>query len=74
MATQTLDTKGMNCPLPILKTKKALKGMNDGETLEVISTDPGSVKDFEAFCKSTGNKLMESNENDGVFSYIIEVA
>ena len=74
MATQTLDTKGMNCPLPILKTKKALKAMSDGETLEVLSTDPGSVKDFEAFCKSTGNKLMESNENDGIFTYIIEVA
>ncbi len=74
MTTQTLDTKGMNCPLPILKTKKAIKGMNDGETIEVLSTDPGSVKDFEAFCRSTGNKLMESAEDDGVFRYIIEKA
>ncbi|MDH5188313.1 MAG: sulfurtransferase TusA family protein [Rhodospirillaceae bacterium] len=72
MATQTLDTKGMNCPLPILKTKKAIKGLGAGETLEVLSTDPGSVKDFEAFCKSTGNKLMESTEDGGVFRYLIE--
>ena len=48
--TMTLDTKGMNCPLPILKAKKAIKGLAAGETLQVLSTDPGSVKDFEAFC------------------------
>lgn len=74
MTTQTLDTKGMNCPLPILKTKKAIKALSDGETLEVLSTDPGSVKDFEAFCRSTGNKLMESDEDDGIFRYVIEKA
>ena len=72
MATQTLDTKGMNCPLPILKTKKAMKDLAAGETLEVLSTDPGSVKDMEAFCKSTGNKLMSSNEDGGVYVYEIE--
>lgn len=72
MATQTLDTKGMNCPLPILKTKKAMKDLAPGETLEVLSTDPGSVKDMEAFCKSTGNKLLSSNDNGGVFTYEIE--
>jgi len=71
-ATQTLDTKGLNCPLPILKTKKAIKGLNSGETLEVIATDPGSVKDFDAFCKSTGNKLVESGETDGVYTFLIE--
>lgn len=74
MATQTLDTKGMNCPLPILKTKKAIKGLNAGETLEVLSTDPGSVKDMEAFCKSTGNKLLSSSEDGGVYTYEIEKA
>ncbi|MBF0246524.1 MAG: sulfurtransferase TusA family protein [Alphaproteobacteria bacterium] len=74
MATQTLDTKGMNCPLPILKTKKAIKGLNSGETLEVLSTDPGSVKDMEAFCKSTGNTLVSSTENGGVYTYVIEKA
>ena len=72
MATQTLDTKGMNCPLPILKTKKAIKGLNSGETLEVVSTDPGSVKDMEAFCKSTGNELLSSADAGGVYTYEIK--
>ena len=72
MATTTLDTKGMNCPLPILKTKKAIKAMNAGETLEVVSTDPGSVKDMEAFCKSTGNELLSSAESAGVYTYEIK--
>lgn len=72
MATTTLDTKGMNCPLPILKTKKAIKAMNAGETLEVVSTDPGSVKDMEAFCKSTGNELLSSAEAAGVYTYEIK--
>ena len=70
--TTTLDTKGMNCPLPILKAKKAIKGLEAGETLEVLSTDPGSVKDFEAFCRSTGNELLESNEEGGVYTYMIK--
>jgi tRNA 2-thiouridine synthesizing protein A len=70
--TTTLDTKGMNCPLPILKAKKAIKGLAAGETLQVLSTDPGSVKDFEAFCRSTGNELMYTSEADGVVSYMIK--
>ncbi len=70
--TTTLDTKGMNCPLPILKAKKALKELNGGENLQVLSTDPGSVKDFEAFCRSTGNELIESNEDAGVYTYLIK--
>lgn len=74
MAETFLDTKGMNCPLPILKTKKAIKGLNTGDTVKVESTDPGSVKDFEAFCRSTGNKLLEQNEAGGVYTYIIEKA
>ena len=74
MATQTLDTKGMNCPLPILKTKKAMKDLASGETLEVLSTDPGSVKDFEAFCKQTGNELVSSGEEDGKFVFAIKKA
>ena len=72
MAETFLDTKGMNCPLPILKTKKTIKGLNAGDTVKVESTDPGSVKDFEAFCRSTGNKLVESAEAGGVYTYIIE--
>ena len=70
--TTTLDTKGMNCPLPILKAKKAIKELDAGETLQVLSTDPGSVKDFEAFCRSTGNELLDSSEADGVFTYMIK--
>jgi|TARA_B100001094_G_C17414034_1_gene431558 tRNA 2-thiouridine synthesizing protein A len=70
--TTTLDTKGMNCPLPILKAKKAIKSLAAGETLQVLSTDPGSVKDFEAFCRSTGNELMETSEADGVYTYMIK--
>jgi tRNA 2-thiouridine synthesizing protein A len=74
MADQTLDAKGMNCPLPILKARKALKGMNAGETLQVLATDPGSVKDFEAFCRTTGNQLVESGEEGGVYSFLIKNA
>ena len=68
MATQTIDTSGMNCPIPILKAKKAIKTMDAGSTLEVISTDPGSVRDFEAFSAiGQGNELLESVEETGVF-------
>ena len=70
--TTTLDTKGMNCPLPILKAKKALKELAYGENLQVLSTDPGSIKDFEAFCRSTGNELLESKEDAGVYTYLIK--
>ncbi|MHA1548520.1 MAG: sulfurtransferase TusA family protein [Alphaproteobacteria bacterium] len=72
MADQLLDVKGMNCPLPILKAKKALDILPAGGTLEVLATDPGAVKDFEAFCRTTGNELMESNAADGVYSFIIK--
>lgn len=74
MADQVLDAKGMNCPLPILKTKKALKSLPAGNTLEVISTDPGSVADFAAFCRTTGNELVEQNEADGIYTYLIRKA
>ena len=59
MADQVLDAKGLNCPLPILKAKKALKDVPIGGTLQVLATDPGAVKDFEAFCRTTGNDLLE---------------
>jgi len=71
MADQVLDTKGLNCPLPILKAKKALNSMEGGQLLEVISTDPGSVADFSAFCRTTGNELMEQSETDGIYTYLI---
>lgn len=71
-ADQLLDTKGLNCPLPILKAKKALKGIPVGGTLEVHSTDAGSVADFAAFCRTTGNELVESTTEDGVFKFVIK--
>jgi len=67
--TQELDASGLNCPMPILRAKKALKELNPGDVLRIIATDPGSVKDFEAFAKQTGNELLESTEEDGSFYY-----
>ncbi|MCY1549534.1 Sulfur carrier protein TusA [compost metagenome] len=58
-ADKELDARGLNCPLPILKAKKALADMHSGQVLRVISTDAGSVRDFQAFAKQTGNELME---------------
>ena len=72
MADQTLDAKGLNCPLPILKAKKALKDVPVGGTLEILATDPGSVADFEAFCRATGNSLLESGQEDGVYRFLIQ--
>ena len=74
MADHVLDAKGLNCPLPILKAKKALKPLAGGQTLEVVSTDPGSVADFAAFCRTTGNKLLEQHEEGGIFTYLIRKA
>jgi len=70
-ATQTLDTRGMNCPLPILHTKKALAKLTQGETLAVTATDPGSLKDMQAFCKQTGHELVSSSANQGEFEFLI---
>jgi len=69
---QELDASGLNCPLPILRAKKALNGMQAGQVLRVIATDPGSVKDFEAFAKQTGNELLESTEGDGKYYFRIK--
>jgi len=69
---QELDASGLNCPLPILRAKKTLAGMTAGQVLHIIATDPGSVKDFEAFSKQTGNELMESKEDGGKFFFLIK--
>ncbi len=74
MPDQTLDTKGLNCPLPILKAKKSIAQMETGQTLEVISTDPGSVLDFEALCRQTGHELLESKKEDGVYIFLLKKA
>lgn len=72
MADKTLDAKGLNCPLPILKAKKAIGELPSGGTLEVLATDPGAVADFQAFCKATGHALVEHNEAAGVYRFLIK--
>jgi tRNA 2-thiouridine synthesizing protein A len=69
---QELDASGLNCPLPILRAKKTLGTMSSGQVLRIVATDPGSVKDFEAFAKQTGNTLMESGEDGGKFVFLIQ--
>lgn len=71
MADALLDAKGLSCPLPILRAKKALKLLPTGGTLEILATDPGAVKDFEAFCRTTGNDLVESRVDGKVFIFTI---
>lgn len=68
---QTLDARNMNCPLPILKTKKALNTMSTDDLLGITATDPGSVKDFQAFCDQTGNTLISSESGNGEYSFVI---
>lgn len=69
---QELDARGLNCPLPILRAKKALNDLSGGQVLRIVATDPGSVKDFQAFAKQTGNELLESAEGDGEFTFLIK--
>lgn len=68
---KNLDVKGLNCPLPILRAKKALADMESGQTLRIVATDPGAVKDFAAFCKQTGNPLLSSTETPSEFTFVI---
>jgi len=70
-ADKTLDCKGLNCPMPIVKTKKAIEGMKPGEILKVESTDKGSKSDIPAFAKRTGNELLEMKEEGGVFLFFL---
>ena len=70
-ATSHLDARGLNCPLPILRARKAIAGLSSGEILQVTATDPGSVKDMDAFCRQTGNQLLLSEEQDGNFVFQI---
>lgn len=72
MADQVLDAKGLNCPLPILKAKKALKEMATGTTLQILATDPGAVADFQAFCRATGNELLESKQDGKLYTFLIK--
>ena len=72
MADHTLDAKGLNCPLPILRAKKALTELSSGQVLQIVATDPGSVKDFEAFSKQTNNPLLSSGEEGGKFVFLLK--
>lgn len=67
-----LDARGLNCPLPILRAKKSLAEMQPGQVLKIVSTDPGSVKDFAAFAKQTGNELLSSSENNKEFEFFMK--
>jgi tRNA 2-thiouridine synthesizing protein A len=68
---QELDARGLNCPLPILRAKKALNGLQSGQVLRIRATDPGAVKDFDAFCKQTGNELVSSEQSSGEYVFQI---
>ena len=71
---QELDVCGLNCPLPIIRAKKSLATMEQGQVLRVIATDSGAVKDFESFARQTGNELLESSADDGRFYFLIKKA
>ncbi len=71
MDRSTLDAKGLLCPLPVLKARKALKAMAHGEILEVLATDPGAVRDFAAFCRTAGYQLVDSSEAAGIYRFAI---
>lgn len=68
---QTLDARGLNCPMPIVKTAQAIKTVEPGQLLEVLATDPGSVKDFAAWSRTTGNALVEQTVDGGVYRFVL---
>jgi len=70
-ADKEIDTRGLNCPLPILKAKKALADMRSGDVLKVLATDPGSMRDFQAFARQTGNELVEQNSANDEFIHFL---
>ena len=69
-----LDTKGFNCPIPVLKARRAMRGLDVGDELTVLATDPASMIDVPHFCNTTGHELIDSSEEDGVFTYRIRKA
>jgi tRNA 2-thiouridine synthesizing protein A len=71
---QSLDVRGQSCPLPVVRASQAIKGLESGQILEVLATDPGSLTDFPAWAKSTGNEIVEQNQDDGVFRYVVRKA
>ena len=71
MTTKVLDLKGLKCPLPVLKARRTMKELAGGDILQVLATDPGTVQDFQAYCETTGDTLLEWGEEDGVFTFRI---
>ena len=71
--TQELDARGLNCPLPVLRTKKAIKGLASGDVLKVVATDPGSVADMAAFSRRTHHEILDQSEGDGEFVFFFKV-
>jgi tRNA 2-thiouridine synthesizing protein A len=69
---KAIDTRGLNCPLPILRTKKALSDVQSGQVLKIVATDPGSVKDFETFSRQTGHTLLSQAEANGEFTFYMK--
>ena len=69
--TQTVDAKGLSCPMPIVRTAQAMKIVASGAFVEVLATDPGSVKDFVAWCRSTGNELIDQSSDGAVYRFVI---
>ncbi|OOZ41277.1 preprotein translocase subunit TatC [Solemya pervernicosa gill symbiont] len=69
---QEVDARGLNCPLPILRMKKAMGSVESGDVVKMVATDPGSVKDMEAFCTQTGNELIETAEESGAFAFLVK--
>jgi tRNA 2-thiouridine synthesizing protein A len=74
MSDTMLDTRGLRCPLPVLRARKAIQGLAPGAMLRVLATDPGTVRDFEAFCAATGHKLVAQSQEDGEFTFRIRKA
>ncbi len=71
-ATQELDARGLSCPLPIIRTKKAIQDLAEGEVLKLVATDPGANKDVESFCTQSGNELLSAEEQDGTFVFYLK--
>ena len=70
--TLEVDARGLSCPLPLLKAKKALNGLAPGACVRVLATDSGSVRDFRVFCEQSGHVLLESVENDGIYCHVLQ--
>lgn len=69
---QELDARGLNCPLPIIRAKKAIQDLAEGEVLKLVATDPGANKDVESFCTQSGNELLSAEEQDGTFVFYLK--